>query len=407
MRVGIDVTGLFWKYKTGVQNLYYGLFEGLAGLDDSSEYILIDRSVDVHSIPADQSKYLQIRRTMPAHLPLITQVLPGLEPGIRLWNRGITGLASRLTNRPDALNKVLGDLDVFHVWTWNICRAPKAKHVITLTDVIPIIFANWFAPDFVQSTKRGLAFAKDEAEHVIAISQFTKQEIIRVGGLDENRISVAYPGVRSIFRPMDKSLSMNVAKRYGIGANPYILSLGYIDPRKNVLGHVRAFEILAKEKAFRDFQFVLVGPESFSSNQVLTDIQSTHIRERIHVTGYLSDEDTVALMNGASAFVYCSLYEGFGFPILEAMACGIPVITSNTTSLAEIGRNAAVLVDPENPNEIANAFSQVLQDEELRADLRVQGIEHAQHFTWQKFAQEHLQIYKHAYINNQGALLGG
>lgn len=399
MRVGLDVTGLFWKYRTGVQNYYYGLLEGLAQLNNADECVLIDRSEDAHFFPFELGTQMKMRRALPAHLPTFDSLtsMPVFGGSIRSWNHGVRSLARRAANRPWALDRLLSDLDVFHVWTWNICQAPNAKHVITLTDAIPIIFADLFTPEFVTSTQIGLDFARTRATQVIAISNFTKREIMRVANIPESRINIIYPGIRAIFKPLASERVAAVRARYGIGDNPYVLSVGYLDPRKNVQGHVRAFAMLATGKMFRDFHLVLVGPESFASSQVWAEIRSTDVCDRIHVTGFTSDEDVVALMNGASAFLYCSLYEGFGFPVLEAMACGVPVITSNSTSLPEISGNAALLVDPNNYAEIAAAMAQVLTNSALRDMLKERGLERARQFTWERSAREHSRVYHDVY----------
>ncbi|CAG0977930.1 Alpha-D-kanosaminyltransferase [Anaerolineae bacterium] len=282
-----------------------------------------------------------------------------------------------------------------HVWNWDARIAPHAQHVITVTDIIPILYADLFPPEFVRATKAGLNFAQQHANKIIAISQFTKQELVAKANLPAEKIAVIYPGVRAFFQPSQNSAVLGtVRQRYGIGDHPYLLSVGYLDPRKNVRGHVRAFEQVASNQIGRDLMLLLVGPESAASSQVLAQIQSAQVRDRIRVTGYVPDDDIVALMNGASAFLYCSLYEGFGIPVLEAMACGTPVVTSNTTSLGEIAGDAAECVDPENFDAIAAAIERVLTDSERRQVLCARGFNRVKEFTWARCTQEHLQVYR-------------
>ncbi len=390
MRAGIDITGLHWTYRTGVQNIYYGLIEGLLDLNvEDVDCFLIDRSGDgSHRLPLALSGHVQMRAISALGF------LPTGNSRLTLWNRAVKSARRRMVNRQSVRDSLLGDLDVFHPWTWDAIRAPHAWHVITLTDVIPILFADLFQKEFVRTTQAGMEFARRHADRIIAISQFTKDELVRVAGLERDRISVIYLGVRAIFKPLGAATINAVRQRYNLHERPYVVSVGFLDPRKNVKGLVHAFEKLVADSAFRDLQLVLIGPPSFSSDQVLVEIQSAQVRDRIHVTGFVPDDDIVALVNGADAFAYCSLYEGFGLPVLEAMACGTPVVTSSTTALGEIGGDAAVLVAPDNVDTIVEGMARVLTDADLRANLRARGFERAKQFTWRNCAQEHLQVYR-------------
>ena len=406
MRIGFDVTGLFWKYRTGVQNLYLGLIEGLLDLEwtyEGTEFVCIDRSGDgEHHLPFVFTDHVILRQISALEfLPASDQLPIALGPGTALWDRAVKGMRRRVSDRQKMRNRLLGDLDVFHVWPWDILKAPHAKHVITLTDMIPILFAEVYSKDFVKRTRLSLEFANQNAEHIIAISEFTKEELTRVAGLPADKMSVVYPGVRSIFRPLEPTVVNDARHRYGVSDQPYVLTVGFLDPRKNVLGHVRAFEKLALNRQFRDLQLVLVGPESSETSRILANLAHAQSRDRIHVTGFIPDDDLVALLNGASVFLYCSMYEGFGFPVLEAMACGTPVVTSNTTSLPEISGDAAILVDPENSDRIADGIESLLTDSALREQLKVRGFERARQFSWTKCAQEHLELYRECYSANQ------
>ncbi len=398
MKVGIDISGLAWKYRTGVQNFYYGLIEGLAdelGPASPVECWLVDRSGKEGDEDLGYLGRLPLRQAaVPRILPRLN--LPASSPSpLRLWNRAARKIDRVVAARRRVNRQLLDDLDVFHVWVWDAQSAPRARHVITLHDLIPILFAQFTPKGFTRATQAGLQFAKRHADCIVADSLFTKEELVRVGNLAAERIRVIYPGVRPIFRPLERTTcGAAVRAKYGIHDRPYVLSAGFLDPRKNIKGHVRAFERIAQEQEMRDLQLVLVGPESPATPQVLADIASARVRDRIHVTGYVSDDDLVALMNGAQLFAYCSVYEGFGFPVLEAMACGTPVVTSNTTSLAEISRDAAILVDPANHDEIASGMERLLTDDRLRNTMRTRGLMHVRQFTWRKCAQEYLHAYQ-------------
>ncbi len=404
MRVGIDITGLFWKYRTGVQNYYHGLIDGLAGLDwrsDDVEIVFIDRSIDgkqrLSIEMGDRFEYRSI-----SSLPWLSTIDPvrhhgATAWGARLWNHGVRELKAIAALSQRKTESILEDIDVLQVWNWEIISAPRTAQVITIHDVIPILYSELYPKAFVRSTQASLHFARHEARRVIAVSEFTKREAQRVGGIPEEKITVVHSGVRPIFKPSEGCQSTEaVRKRYGIYGCPYLVSVGFLDPRKNVKGHVGAFEKLVGSGNYSDLQLVLVGPETYTTAQLLQEVKSSQLRDRIHFTGYVPDEHLVALLNGASAFLYCSLYEGFGFPVLEAMACGTPVITSNSTALAEISCGASVQVDPNEPEEIAAAIERVLTDSQLREELRRKGPEHARQFNWQKAAAQHLEVYREA-----------
>src|SRR5205085_12591894 len=144
---------------------------------------------------------------------------------------------------------------------------------------------------FIAGTKQSLNFARDEAARVIAISEFTKQDLVETAGVPAEEIQVVYCGVHEMFRQVkDAAAGRRVRGAYGIEDRPYILSVGFLDPRKNVNGHLRSFEILASKRGFDDLQLVLVGPESNATDEVLKDVKSSTLRDRIHVTGYVPNE---------------------------------------------------------------------------------------------------------------------
>lgn len=405
MRVGIDIAGMFWKYRTGVQNLYYGLIEGLAMLADETqgiEFVLIDRSLQqVHALPFKLLPGFEFRTPGAIHhLPTLGAwtAKPGVGKIAQIWNRGVREIARHATGWQRRAAHMVADLDVLEGWDVWLRIAPKAKRIIIITDVIPILFQSYFSDEAIRNLKRALQFAKAEADCVITISHHARQTLMQTASIPGEKIRVVYPGVRSIFKPLDdRSAIMPVLRRYDIPDRPYMLSVGFLDPRKNIKAHIKAFESIADRAEFRDLQFVLAGPTSLATSEVLRDINSTHVRQRVHITGYVSDDDLPVILNGASVLAYCSLFEGFGFPALEAMACGVPVITSNTTSLPEITGGAALLVDPNKADQIADAMIRIMSSESLRRQMRERGLEHVKAFTWENWARGHLKAYRECY----------
>jgi glycosyltransferase involved in cell wall biosynthesis len=229
--------------------------------------------------------------------------------------------------------------------------------------------------------------ALDRATRVIAVSESTRRDLLELSGVEPARVAVIPLGVdRTLFRPPGPEAVAAARSAFGLDG-PYVLYLGGIEPRKNLPNLLAAFSRLTA-----DVRLVIVGggvewnPEgSDLLGRALAKLPDG-VRGRIHRTGYVSEADKVALLGGAEAFVYPSLYEGFGLPVLEAMACGTPVVTSNVSSLPEVAGDAADLVDPADPASIADGIDRVLGDAELRTRLVDGGLHRAERFTWEETA---------------------
>jgi glycosyltransferase involved in cell wall biosynthesis len=183
-----------------------------------------------------------------------------------------------------------------------------------------------------------------------------------------------------------------VLERYQL-SQPYILYVGSIEPRKNLLRLLQAYARLRKD--LPGWKLVLVGARNaWKSTPISEEMRKLNLAPWVQLTGYIPEEDLPALYNGAGLFAFPSLYEGFGLPVLEAMACGTPVITSNVSSLPEVAGDAALLVDPYNVEEIAAAMVNVLSDQELSEDLHRRGLERSKEFSWERTAQQTLEVYK-------------
>ena len=216
------------------------------------------------------------------------------------------------------------------------------------------------------------------ASRLLTISEASKADLVRLYGADPTRIDVAYPAVDSRFAPTSEETIRRVRERYAL-AERYVLHLGTIKPRKNLPRLVRAF---ARAEIAGDVQLALGGMTTFGGGEVETAVRETKIEARVRRLAYVPDEDLPALYSGASGVAIVSLYEGFGMPALEALACGAPLVASNRGSLPEIGGGAAVMVDPLNVSSIARGLESVVNDEALRDSLRARGLRRAQDFDW-------------------------
>jgi len=229
------------------------------------------------------------------------------------------------------------------------------------------------------------------ASHVIADSVATKQDITRYYRVDPDKVSVVYPGVDETLSPVQNQASIDqVKRRYGINGR-YLLYLGTLQPRKNLSRLVKAFaEILPDVD--QDMKLVLAGKPGWLTGDLFEQIDRLELEQRVVLPGYIANQDKAAILSGAQAFVFPSLYEGFGLPVLEAQACGCPVITSTTSSLTEVAGSSALLVDPSSREALASAMRRLVVDPELRVQLAKAGYENVRRFSWVSAARQVLGI---------------
>lgn len=232
------------------------------------------------------------------------------------------------------------------------------------------------------------------ADHIITVSEFSKKEIIQYLKISPDKITVVPNAVDHTVYHTNYSEEQigNVLKKYKI-QREYFLYLGTIEPRKNISKLILAYVKLCK--CIQNVpQLVLAGGKGWYYNNVYEMVHDYHLESEVLFTGYIAQEDSPLLMKGAKAFIFPSLYEGFGMPPLEAMACGTPVITSNTTSLPEVVGEAGILVNPESEEEIFVAMEKLLGDEEYRRKLSELGVCRAAQFTWKKSADKLMDVYR-------------
>ena len=239
-------------------------------------------------------------------------------------------------------------------------------------------------------TRRAIA----KASRIICVSAYTRDRLASTYPAARDRTRVIGEGVDDRFRPQPAALIAGFRTRFRIDA-PYVLFVGVFEPRKNLERLVRAFE-LAMEQSGKDHLLVLAGARGWKDESVLRSIETSALRDRIRVLGYVPETDLAALYSGADVFVYPSLHEGFGLPPLEAMACGVPVVTSNVTSLPEVVGDAALCVDPCDVEAIASSIERLVTDASLRQRLVNAGIRRAAEFRWDRVAEKTLAVYREA-----------
>jgi len=284
-----------------------------------------------------------------------------------------------------------GGLDLVHVTTPYGCfRKTRFKKVITICDVTPLLFPDTHGGLHVWHHRLALPSILRAADGIITISEASKRDIVRCFRVPEEKVSVIYlaaslPGLTTnkVALPPDSGVEPS---------KPYILNVGTLEPRKNLAGLLKAFS--RARRMGLPHSLVIVGAKGWGNSPVAGLAEALGISEHVHVTGFVDDQTLPLLYAGADFFVYPSLYEGFGLPVLEAMACGTPVITSNLSSMPEVAGGAALLVDPRSTNEISDAMLRLAGDEQLRQQLCAKGLQRAGRFSWKQTAEETLTLYR-------------
>lgn len=262
------------------------------------------------------------------------------------------------------------------------CR--HAFKVMTIHDLTFIKYPH-FVNSRVKTYRQRVKQCLKWTDLVLTISQNTKQDIIKYLGVKEEKIYVIplasrYTGIPHIYNSLDH-------------LKPYILFVSTIEPRKNIINLIAAFNYLKQTQKI-EHKLVLIGQKGWRYESIFAAIKNSPYKKDIHHLDYLSDDEVASFYSQADVFVYPSIYEGFGLPVLEAMTLGTPVITSNTSSLPEVTGDAAILIDPENPIQIAETILQVISSPQLRQNLITKGKERVKLFSWERTAKETLNAYQ-------------
>ncbi len=288
----------------------------------------------------------------------------------------------------------LDHLDLYHGTNFKLHTSGRSGAVVTVHDLWLDRYPQYSQKLFGQRasfyrTKR----TAWRARRVITVSEYSAGDIASLYGLPRNRIAVIPNGVSEDFRPTGDERSLAaIRQRFGLATDRFILFVGGADPRKNHRALLKAYAL--RSDRFREHSLLLVGDVRHRFGDMQQTAKMLGLERQVVCTGRLSIDDVRLLYSHADLFVFPSIYEGFGMPVLEAMACGAPVITSNRTALPEVAGDAALLVNPEDAEELATAMVKVLEDRTLRATLREKGFNRARQFTWEEAARRTLSLYR-------------
>ena len=375
MRVGIDVS-LLAGNKAGVGCYTAGLLEGLAAIDQRNDYYLYPF---FYHIFHPQLKDVTVPEQRNFHLRFRSLPYSAIE---YLWFR--SGYARK---------RLLGKVDVLHSTTFCVPDDHYGKLVLTIHDNSVLLFPDYHTEANRLHCLEGILKAACRADRLIAVSESCKRDLVEYLAVPPEKIVVTPEAARKGFaRVTDRKLLGALQKKYKMDAS-YILNVGTLEPRKNVRRLIEAYALLPPNLR-REVQLVIAGGEGWLSSDLGMVVRRLGLSDRVRFLGYVRDEELVTLYSFAELFVYPSLYEGFGLPVVEAMACGAPVISSNRSSIPEVAGKATVLVNPEDVLELACAMEVLLEKPEYRRKLSKLGLERAQEFSWKKTAEQTLAVYQ-------------
>jgi glycosyltransferase involved in cell wall biosynthesis len=369
MRIAINCSSFLKKQSTGIGRYAYHLVKGLADVDRENIYHLYARK-----------GLFSFKKRLPC-----------------FHARNIVARVDWFSRGPE---KILKNIDLYHLPSPGPLGSPEgAGLIVTVHDVIFKAFPEGHTPQTLEAGEQQYQDICNKAVKVICCSRSTVNDLKKYFDVPESKVVLVYQGVdREMFYPMgdeEKHLARRVLQRRGV-EGPYLLSVGTIEPRKNLTRLIQAFHHLKMKKRFAG-KLAVIGMKGWMSEDIAALIEKLGLTRHINFLGYLPDRELRYFYNLAEAFVFPSLYEGFGFPIVEAFSCGVPVVTSNVSSCPEIAGAAALMVDPRSPEDIAAAVARIIDDPRLRQDLRERGIKRAGDFNFGKTARETLGVYQEVY----------
>jgi len=363
MRIGIDARLVHYR-QAGISQYTVRLLEELAQIAPDDEFVVFQSRKDRRAL-VDQPNFGQHPLWTPPHHRLEQWLLP--------------------------LELAAVDLDILHSPDFIPPFRRSCKSVITIHDLNFLLYPHFLTPQSA-SYYGQIDQAVRKCDHIIAVSESTKRDIVRLTGAPENKITVVYEAAHPVFRPIaDQARLAGVKERLRINRD-YVLFVSTIEPRKNVPTLLLAFKRLL-DSYHSPVNLVLAGEEGWLFKEVFALVEKLELQGRVQFLGRVSLEDLPELYNAAKLLVHPAFYEGFGLPPLEAMACGTPVVVSNTSALPEIVGDAALLVDPTDADGMAVAIWRVLSDETLQRQMREKGLRRARRFSWKTAALETLNIY--------------
>ncbi len=371
--IGIDYTAAY-EQGAGIGRYVRELVRALAAYDTHDEYRLFVAGASRSSLPPSPGPNFTWRPTRLTPLWFA-----------RLWHR---------TQVPLPVETFTGRIDLYHATDFTLPPTLQGtRTLLTVHDLSFVRAPETSTPVLKAYLDRVVPRSVRRADHVLADSQATKDDLVALYGTAPDKITVLLSGVDAHFQPVDDpDARRRVRERYNIPDGPYIFSIGTVQPRKNYARLAEALAALGPR--YGNVRLVIAGGQGWLDSPIYRTIEALNLGERVQFIGFARDEDLPALYSDAACVAYPSLYEGFGFPVLEAMACGTPVLTSTVSSMPEVAGDAAIMVDPYDVDAIRDGLKRLLDDEVLHADLVARGRSQARNFTWARAAEQLGQVYR-------------
>jgi glycosyltransferase involved in cell wall biosynthesis len=368
MKIGIDGRAAKWYRGTGLGTYAYQLISSINSIDELNRYLLF----------MPENSGCDINFNINFNVRSITE-----NNNDNFWDA---------VNIPNILED--GDIELYHV-PQNGIGLPHDKRcpmVITLHDIIPYRMPETVGPTYLKIFTEQMPNIIPKCDGIITVSEFSKKDIIKEFNYPEDKVFVTHLAPESIYKPMDKAISKSLIKNFYSIEGDFILYIGGFSPRKNIIGLMEAFSKLTNLYK-KNLKLVIAGKKGISYDLYKTKADELKISDRVIFPGFIAMEHLPYLYNSSELFVYPSFYEGFGLPPIEAMACGIPVITSNTTSIPEIVGDSALLIDPQNTDDIFEAMIKVFEDDNLKENLVLRGFIRSSELSWKDTAKRTLIAY--------------
>ncbi len=381
MKIGIEAQRIFRKKKHGMDMVALELVRNLQLIDRENEYVVFVKPDEDRDVLRESSNFR------------IVELGGGPYP---TWEQWALPRAARAHG-----------CDLLHCTSNTAPMRSSTPLVVTLHDIIYLESISLFKKGGTAYQKLGNMYRRwvvppviKKSKKVITVSNFEKERIARFFGMEDDRLVAVYNGVGRHFAPVTDPLERErVRKEYGL-PEPFFFFLGNTDPKKNTPNVLRSMAMFNAESE-TPHHLVMLDYDEAALKATLKEIGHPDLRDHIHLCGYVPNTELPAIISQAEAFLYPSMRESFGIPILEGMACGVPVITANTSSMPEVAGGAALLVDPKEPLQIREAMQRVLSDQDLRKELVSKGLERARKFSWQAMAGAVLDIYRQVHQESQ------
>ena len=379
MRIAIDYTAAT-RQAAGIGNYVRSLVDAMLAQDDTNQYTLLTSGRPPRERPFPSAENVRGR----------SLIIPDRYLNV-LWYRW------RL---PISATFFTGQVDIYHGPDFVLPPLNgKLRKVVTVHDLAFLEHPEYAVPELAAYLKKVVPEAVEAADVVASVSQTTRQTLIEHFQTPLEKITLVPNGIRAYFRRITDPVLLEATRhKFGL-KSPLVLGVGTQEPRKNHLGLIKAFHkaVSTGNKSTRPAMLALAGGSGWLYEETEQIVAELKLEKKVRFLGRVSDLELMMLYSLADVFVFPSFYEGFGVPPLEAMACGTPVITSNTSSLPEVVDDAAIMINPHKIHEIASAINRVVENKQLQEDLRQKGYTRAAHFTWVRSAQKMLSIYQQLY----------